>query len=77
VAIKVISITAINCIFCIARVFKLNKSITRRPWRNFQVDIHDTTILVEEILNFPLADVAWEVAHVYRAAVPSGHGSCD
>lgn len=72
-AIKVISITTMNCIFSISRILKLDEGIARRSWWDLQIDLNNRSILTEQIFDFSLADIAGKVPDVYGSTRTAAH----
>jgi hypothetical protein len=71
--IKVISIAATNSIFGITCIFKLNETIARRSWRNLQINVDNSSILIKEIFNFPFSDVTGQIANIESSGHTATH----
>jgi len=75
IPIKVVAISAMNRIFSITGIFKLDESKARWPWVDLQVNLNDPSILVEQILHLPLPDIPGEVPDVNSPAPAPAHPS--
>jgi len=62
--VKVVAITAIDGVFRIPSMLKLNKAITWRTRWNLQFNINYAAILVKEIFNLRLPNVAGQVTDI-------------
>jgi hypothetical protein len=63
-AIQIIAITALDGIFSIPRMLKLNKAITWRPRWNLQFNIDNAAILVKDIFNLMFPNVTGQVTNI-------------
>ena len=63
-----------NNIFSITCIFKLNETIAKRSWRNLQINVNNSPILIKEIFNFPFMDIARKIAKIESSSHMATHG---
>lgn len=65
VAIEVVVISAVNSILCVSVMVKGDKGKCGRTARSLQINIQDSAILVEQVIQLSLLNVKGKVSNVY------------
>lgn len=63
-SIKLVAISASDCILCISRIIKLDEAITGWTWWQLQINVYDSPILVKQIFNLTLTYVTREISNI-------------
>merc|ERR1719188_1940793 len=64
---ELVPVPALDRLVRVVRPLELDEGVRRRAAGRLQIDVHDPTALVEEIIDLALAHVDREVSHVHRA----------